>query len=104
MSRSRTGPLSKSPPRSPDASLTHPLLPSACASVCYVPGHTDPPSTLVSNSTRHPRLTPNSVNVHDRLMQVLPGLFLTGYSEPLEPDSTAQIPLPVRGRAPAYLL
>lgn len=40
--------------------------------VCYIPGHLDPPSLRGEGdrSFHHPRLTPNSINVHERLLQV----------------------------------
>lgn len=40
--------------------------------VCYIPGHLDPPSLRGEGDRpfHHPRLTPNSINVHERLLQV----------------------------------
>lgn len=68
-----------------------------CPRVCYVPGHTDPASTRGSSPASHPRLTPNAVNVHGRVLQLQPGLFLTGFSEPATEPSEIRDPstLPV---------
>jgi hypothetical protein len=45
--------------------------------VCYLPSEQDPPNTLIEQL----HLTPNSVNIHARRLNLTKELFLTGFSE-----------------------
>lgn len=73
------------------------LLENIVCRVCYVPGHSDPEGTRRSSEEAHPRLTPNSVNVHERMLQVLLSSFWHSKGRLLEDAIVPNIGIRLRG-------
>jgi Icc-related predicted phosphoesterase len=46
--------------------------------VAYIPGNHDPKSMFQSMDADGPRMTPHSLNIHNRFLKIAPNLFLAG--------------------------
>lgn len=61
--------------------------------VCYLPAGQDPPNTLIEQL----HLTPNSINIHARRLNLTKELFLTGFTEKGDSTATGKMPRSVEG-------